>query len=481
MPKDGKIEEWKGRMEQTQLEIFQKKYPLFSYDRYSYELHDGRFVMTFEFSCGEHTFRTIDTVSGVTKEMVEGPAKEELEAYVFHLGLAEMPSYWKAFCSPTIEIRCGSLDATQIAFWQKLFFHGMGEFFYQNQIQPFAPELRIKNQELPARSATSASWRIAGGRMKETANIQTSKLEARTSVLVPVGGGKDSIVSLELLAKAGYDIITWSGAKGSSPAVVELFGKRHPHSGDILISRTLDLRLFELNTAGHPNGHTPFSSVLAFLTTLTARLYGIPYIALSNEGSSNEATGTWMGIDVNHQYSKSFAFEQDFQKYAHHTFGGESPRYFSLLRSLDELEIMRYFVSYPEYFSVFKSCNVGQRENIWCGKCAKCVFVALLLAAYLDDATITKIFGKNMLEDVDLAPHIDALIGKVEFKPFECVGTRAESLRALSLAIERRKEKLPTLLAVYREYVKEHPVTENHIHIQYETAMPEEFKRMLAI
>ncbi len=422
-------------------EELQKTYPLFSYDSYSYELKPGLIELSFQFSCGDEKLTTVDTISGVTEEMVKKISKPELDEYIFQLGIAEIPSYWKAFLSPTIEIQCGNLDATQIQFWQKLFYFGLGEFFYQNKIKPFKPEFKSTERKL---SFDRLEYQVA----------QDDKLEATSSklsaVLVPVGGGKDSIVTLELLAVEGRAIYTWSGLKGSSADVIDLFGSRHPRLGDIVFSRTLDSRLSELNSEGHPNGHTPFSSVLAFFTILTARLYEIPQIAISNESSSNEPTGTWEGIDINHQYSKSVEFERDFQSYVTSLFGSSSPRYFSYLRSMNELAIMEKFVTFPEYFEVFHSCNVGQKDNVWCGKCGKCAFVALLLSAYLDDETIARIFRSDVMNQDHLIPHFDALLGKVEFKPFECVGTRSESIEALKMALHRREGKeLPLLLQHY--------------------------------
>jgi hypothetical protein len=61
------------------------------------------------------------------------------------------------------------------------------------------------------------------------------------------------------------------------------------------------------------NGHTPFNALLAFLTYLVAYLGNKKYIVLSNESSANESNVR--GLKVNHQYSKSFEFENDFNEY----------------------------------------------------------------------------------------------------------------------------------------------------------------------
>lgn len=417
----------------------QKHFPVFSFDHYEWKSTKEGLVCTFYFSCGDHTFAPTLTIGGTDTSDIEKVGKERMEAWVFHLGLAEIPSYWKAFCSPTIRV-CGYLSDNQKKFWQKLIFHGMGEFFYVNRMEPFQPLL-------------------VGSPLHRPVTI-TSTFKDNT-VLVPVGGGKDSVVTLELLAQAGKRIYTFYSREGQTPDVVTVFSSRHRLEGQIHALRTIDSHLLELNSQGHPNGHTPFSSVLAFLTTCTAELLGIPFVALSNERSASEPTGTWYGIDVNHQYSKSLVFENDFRAYIQASFPS-APEYFSFLRPLYELQIMKIFTQYPEYFESFRSCNVGQKTNTWCGKCPKCTFVALILSAFVDDEVVTHIFNKNILDDTSLIPIVDELIGKREFKPFECVGTIEESKAALTLAIQRREGKrLPGLLEHYKQdrYEDIHPDT----------------------
>lgn len=53
----------------------------------------------------------------------------------FSLGLVELISYWKITCAPNVHIECGSLDETQKKWWKKLYFNGLGEFFYINHIE----------------------------------------------------------------------------------------------------------------------------------------------------------------------------------------------------------------------------------------------------------------------------------------------------------------------------------------------------------
>jgi hypothetical protein len=134
-----------------------------------------------------------------------------------------------------------------------------------------------------------------------------------------------------------------------------------------------------------------------------------------------------------------------------------APTYFSFLRPWYEIQILKAFTAYPEYFSVFKSCNVGQKTATWCGNCAKCTFVALLLSAFLPEEQVTGIFGKEMLADVTLKPYIEELIGQTEYKPFECIGTIEESQVALWMTAKRYQDKtLPALLEPFASYLSDH-------------------------
>ena len=170
--------------------------------------------------------------------------------------------------------------------------------------------------------------------------------------------------------------------------------------------------------------------MLAFYTRLASALSGIPNVALSNENSANESTV--MGSYVNHQYSKSLEFEDDFRAYCVGAFN-----YFSFLRPLSELQIAMLFSRFTAYHDVFRSCNVGSKQDIWCGHCAKCLFAYIILSPFIEPSRLNQIFGKSMLDDISLEHEFRQLIGEAETKPFECVGIVSEVHQALSMAVAR--------------------------------------------
>ena len=269
--------------------------------------------------------------------------------------------------------------------------------------------------------------------------------------LIPVGGGKDSFVTLDVLSPYKKDNLAFIINPVIS-AVNSAHAAGYEEGKDLLIAqRTLDPSMLELNRQGYLNGHTPFSAMVAFATYLTAFVHGRKYITLSNESSANEST--IKGSTVNHQYSKTFEFEQDFHTYSH-IYLRDDIMYFSLLRPISELQITGLFSRMKDYHPVFRSCNVGSKKGVWCGHCAKCLFVCIMLSAYLSQDEIIPIFGVDMLNDETLLDLFEQLTGIVDDKPFECVGTRDEVNTAVCMAVSRMIKDGRPVPYLYRRYTE---------------------------
>ncbi len=354
---------------------------------------------------------------------------------VFHIGLIELVSYWKSTCSPRVIIKCGYLNEEQIAWWKKLYFYGLGELFFTNNIETNIEEfMQITCLE------------------KENKLEYEEIQEQSEGYIIPIGGGKDSVVTLETLKvdrKKDYCLII-----NPKPVTLECAKIAGFENENIIeVYRTIDKNLIDLNQKGFINGHTPFSAMLAYVSYFIAYLLSKKYIALSNENSANESNV--LGKKINHQYSKSFEFECDFEKYANKYL--KAPvKYFSFLRPLNELQIAKIFSRQEKYHLVFKSCNVGSKgkEWKWCCNCAKCLFAYTILSPYLYKEKLVKIFGEDMFENKELLKTFLELTGNGETKPFDCVGTFEEVNFAISKTIENlenKKEKLPYLLKYYKE------------------------------
>ena len=371
---------------------------------------------------------------------------------IFSLGMVELISYWKIACPPTVTVEAGRLNQDQIDWWKDLYFNGLGEFFYVNGIKEADPnhfmDIRCVGQhETQCAGQLKAPCTDQYKERHEECGVET--VGKGNGVLVPIGGGKDSAVTLELLRLAGKPVCAYIiNPRGATIHTTEVAGLDAAHV--ISAKRTLDSNMLELNCQGYLNGHTPFSALVAFSGIIAARMHGLTMVALSNESSANESTV--QGSTVNHQYSKSFKFEEDFHYYQT-TYLKGSAYYFSMLRPLSEFQIARFFAGQKQYHGIFRSCNAGSKTDSWCGHCPKCLFVYLILSPFLKPQEVRDIFGRNMLDDWDMKETLDQLIGIEEEKPFECVGSRDEINTAIVLTIkglEEAGEALPCLLSYYK-------------------------------
>ncbi len=396
-------------------EDLREKYDTFRYKNYTLKREGGEYHIEFSYEIpGLSTFCTKWSFP------VQREADETiLRALAFHLGMAESISYWKCACPKRLIVDCGSFSEEQCAWWEKLYYNGLGEFMYRNGIEAGRDEL--VNIECAGTGAAAPLHDAA----------------AYEGCLVPVGGGKDSVVSLELLR--GEKMTTYS-INGNSTTRNVIDACRHK-DGDYAAKRILDKKILELNSQGYLNGHIPFSSVVAFSSVIAAYLSGRRYIILSNETSANETTVK--DSFVNHQYSKSYEFEGDFTSYIKEVTDSDI-HYFSLLRPLTELQIAWLFSGCTGYHGVFRSCNAGSKQGIWCCNCPKCLFVYIILTPFLSQEELVGIFGENLLEKDSLDLDFRELTGIEENKPFECVGTRSEVLASLKAFVQRGGKSLLT-------------------------------------
>lgn len=435
------------------LKFLRKKYPRFVYRGFNIKHSDKNLKITYDFLIEPNIFfRPEIEIKNVSRTQIKRTGKRALQNLAFHYGLAEIPSYWKATCSPEIIIEAGRLDTAQICWWKDLFIKGMGQFFYENKIDFNRTDfVSIKNRPIER----SIGLFVRQFKKEYMDRSPVFKYRAPISVvfknryLVPLAGGRDSIVTVELLKKGKKDFIAFCvNPTKETKDVMRVAGIKKP----IVVKRKIDPKLFELNKRGYLNGHTPFTSVLSFLSALCAVLFDCRHIAFSNEKSANEGNVRYLGMLVNHQYSKSTEFEKKFSVYAK-KYLARNIHYFSLLRPYPDLEISKMFIEYPQYFSVFSSCNrarnLGKR---WCRECPKCLFVYMTLYPFLDKKQLLKIFGQDLFQNKKLLPILKNLIDPKRIKPFECVGTKKECQNSfiLSKAKAEKDRKLPYLLRVYK-------------------------------
>jgi len=402
-------------------------YREFYFESYSYKLEKEVFKISYCFKIDEEfVFEPVISIPLRDFYKFDKLSDELIQNMVFHIGMVELISYWKAACPKVVVIKPFRLNEEQVLWWKKLYFNGLGEFFYLNSIQTdFDSFVDIRSES--------------------NNDLVRSVFSADNSCIVPVGGGKDSVVTLELLKKIHHLTPMVVNSRRATDECITAAG--YLKKDCIEVSRSIYPLLLEMNGKGFLNGHTPFSALLAFISLLTASISGKGMIALSNESSANESTVP--GMEINHQYSKSIEFEKDFRDYIdRYIVAGIN--YHSFLRPLKELQIAFLFSKHQKYFSVFKSCNAGSKTDIWCCNCPKCLFAFIILSPFINPNKIKEIFGENLLEKPSMQLYFDQLIGTEAIKPFECIGTVDEVNSALCMVIENDLTYEPYLLKYYK-------------------------------
>jgi len=374
-------------------------------------------------------------------------------------------SYYKAGIPPRIEIENGGIDRTTVALMNELYLHGLGEFAYRNGLElrekiafPNGEAIASQVGDEPSSSSSrrrpgSSDFAVHGSGSQPIRGRDNCEIGLPPRTLVPIGGGKDSLVVVEALKSIQADATAvWVGNSPLIGAVVARTGVPA-----LNISRELSPLLFDYNRMSAYNGHIPVTAINSAILVCAAILYGFDSIVFANERSASSATLEYEGRQVNHQWSKGWAFERAFAAHVHSHVAADLD-YFSLLRPFSELAVTRAFAkSGAAYFDAFSSCNRNFRilgpkpADRWCGHCPKCHFVFLALAPFLSKPRLLQIFGRNLLDDDAQAAGFDALIEYRDHKPFECVGEAMEARAAFAVLGTRPEWREDALVARFRE------------------------------
>jgi hypothetical protein len=364
--------------------------------RFGYRLGELRFVETLKFP----------VLTGHQKG--DSPAfRKLLGLTAFVLGV----SYFKLLAPLTIAAPGIALTEAERAFVIDVYENGLGEFYARNDLKRFGRlMLETRADTGPAPAAIPLPDRA----------------------LLPIGGGKDSLVSVELLEAAGIEFTPFAvNPKGPILTSVERIGK-----APIFVTRTLDPEMIRLGAQpGYYNGHVPSTAINSMVGALAALLFGYDRIVLSNERSASEGNQSFDGREANHQYSKSLEFEGRIAAVLGAATGG-ALGYFSLLRPYSEAKIAKLFAKQTRFDRVFSSCNrnfrlSGHDGPLWCGECPKCHFVFLIFAPVMTKDRLLGIFGKNLLDRPENEKSYRELTGLAGQKPWECVGEILEAAACL--------------------------------------------------
>jgi hypothetical protein len=431
-----------------------------------YDVDPGTRRLTCRYSLDGRAFAEVVTFP--TGDRWDDPAVDAAARWAFLLAGV---SYYKTAAPPVVELPSTPLRPSERDFLRDVYLDGMGEFAYRNGLD--LTGLRIDAPEI--------------GAVDSAPPLATGPNPLKRP-LIPFGGGIDSIVTVELvrpLADAALFVVSRPGDRFAAierpAAVTGLPVARAERAIDEQVLRSAEL--------GFLNGHVPVTGILSAIGVMAAVLDGRDALVMSNEWSSSVGNLDVGGRSVNHQWSKSLAFETGFRGVLGLTLG-TTVDYFSRLRPYTELFIAERFAGLGDYHLTFQSCNRGfhidpaRRLDHWCGRCDKCAFIDLILAPFLPADRLADVFsGHEPLADLDLLPRFEALVDTSgALKPWECVGEVNECRAAVSLAaarpdrgttpvlralVDQLGDRIPTPDAVE---AMRHPLGEHHIPDAYATS-----------
>lgn len=403
----------------------------------TYKVDPTRSMITFtyrvEFQSGRvKTFTDRLMFKDVVPESWDKVPKAVLEPTLQALLLMIGINYWCVFPTSNIRIDGFALTRAQARFWDSMYLNGLGEFFYDMQMDfhdliafPFDA---LATEPTPAR------------------------FERPERALLLNGAGKDSILSAEMLKYAGtpFDFFTFA----PTPAhmrIAAIAGARldsAKRAKTISVNRRRDRWVSAMVSLFGMSGAYPSVSTFTFIATLLAELLGHNRIIFSNERSADFGNLTYLGLLVNHQWCKSSEAEKLVNDYIQRYITPDiSTR--SLLREYSELEIVRRFVRYEQYLHHVTSCNgyfyisrpvqLLSRTSYWCKRCPKCVFLFACFTAFLPKKEVISIFGADLYTKKRLLPLFRQILGIEGFKPLDCVGEPEEMILAMHLASRRNE------------------------------------------
>jgi hypothetical protein len=403
---------------------------------------DARGHVTLRYALDEEIFFVEELDLPVQGRGLRAADRERVDGLLALLHWVAGVSYYKTALPPQLSCETGAPSPAVAALLAALYSEGLGELAYANGLAGL-PRPRFPTSPAPARAEPPGGL----GR-----------------VLVPIGGGKDSAVALEIVRRSGAELALFSiGDAAPIARTVAVAGLPR-----LLVRRTLDPRLRALNEAGALNGHVPITAIVSCVALLCAAVRGFDTVAMANERSASAGNLSWDGVEVNHQFSKGLRAERllsaALAELPHAGTGASGPRLFSVLRPASELAIARAFARMERYHGAFTSCNAifrldpVLRASSWCCDCPKCRFVFLALAPFSTPAHLRKVFGRDLLDEERQFDGFALLTATGGHKPFECVGEELESVAAIRLlASDERWSEHRVLRRLVAEVLPRYP------------------------
>ena len=366
-------------------------------------------VVTLCYSGGGRTFRE------VFEFPVDVPSNSEVSGVIDLLAMVGAVSYAKALAPCEISASTIALTRAGRALVESAYGQGLAEFAHHTGIShPLRLAATLERDDAVSPSPMSPANNDGGGRP-----------------MVPLGGGRDSCVVAAALLHLDPILLSIGGSAAARAVAADL-GREL-----VVVGRTIDSQIIEMNAAGAPNGHIPISAITMLASTVAAASLGAECVVMANEAAASNPTRMVNGHPVNHQHSKSAEFET--LLVAALSSVGSPTQCVSGLRNRSDTEIARVFAHRcTALHADFVSCNrtgvrdPQRRAARWCGECPKCRSIYLSLAPHMAPADLSAIFGRDLLADVNEVAGFADLCDE-ERKPFECVQTVDEARASIGI------------------------------------------------
>lgn len=261
-------------------------------------------------------------------------------------------------------------------------------------------------------------------------------------LLALCGGGKDSLASFKILERAGvpFDAMVYShDVYGKAQPQHDLIDGMlaHTAAGDIhrgwVFDNALDSPVARLYPEYGVNGILAAETVSSYWTALPiALMHDYTQLALGITRSTDEHNLVWekTGEAINYLWGMSTEAELLLANLIRSEIATNLTA-FHLLRPIYDITVFSLLTRDEDAVPSTHSCA---QQKPWCGKCPKCLYVWLHMAAYLNRAAVAATFDRNLFDVPENESHLRKMLGMEGFKPADCVGTVSETQAAYLLA-----------------------------------------------
>jgi len=321
------------------------------------------------------------------------------------------------------------IDIIHMVFPEKVeaMYRPPGKEFWDNMITNVVGEALIR-WDAPASILRDIKFEFQGTAPDYEVPLDCTFID--NSCLVPIGGGKDSIVTYELAKKIYKETFTTS---------VQAPG----HNWDEIAPMIKKLKCIEmfdsyenmpLLSSFQPitSGNAIFN--YSMIALLVAREFRTSEIIFGNDKSVNNEY-EWQGIFINHMFDKTPEYRDRLNKFVSENIV-EGYNFSSLIENMTGTEVAKELSKYPEYYEHLCSCNHANIKrygyNGQCGSCLKCMYTYLCICNAGDKKYANEIFG-------DMSNHYELMeqLVKDEFRD-DCFGD-LEECKALIKSLKEEK------------------------------------------